>query len=867
MAGVGQLRLVACVIDLDQLQVVRAEAVTSLSPTEGRLLSACIERAGEVLTREELLTQVFGYHPDTRSGTLATTMRRLRQKIERDPGNPDHLLTVRGRGYRFEWAGGAAIEQDASSFVGRSRELIELAQHLGVPGARVAILGMGGVGKTRLARRYADRWQGHAAFCELESATDSSGVIRGIARAAGVRAGNVESLGAALRDGPVDLLVLDNLEQAVCASAEVVKALAEHAPRLRVVMTSRQALHVGEAIVQLAPLDRDEATRLLVDRAEQARGGSTRGAEPALLHGIVDALEGLPLAIELAAARLRVLGLPALAERLGDRFQILRRRGPSEGRASALHAAIAWSWELLEPDQQGVLAQLSSFRGGFDAEAAEGVVRCQGDPLDLLEELVDRSLLQVRGDGSTLRFAMLESVREFAAGQLGPQADAVAQRHANWFAVSAQPWCEAGYRGEDAGHARLVLELDNLLIASERSVLGHPKLLVRLAHPIHVALLRLGSEHSSVSQLERALRSGPTGADALQLLTDLSDARRVRCEWEQGAEVVKTGAELDSEALPSGLRARFWQSAGSLALEQGHADVASERYQLAQTLAEQSEDAYVLATILVNRSALLRYRGRNAEALASLSRASELARQLDNKQLLGHTLCNLGGLQFESGRLDEAAPTLRRALELVADNARARSLAQLNLGALHLERGEPEQALPHLERARAGCAAIKDRRAEGVAALNTATVLQELGDYERALDHLSDALERMTGGDTRYIAIATAQRGAVLHERGETPGARRDYDRSIELLREVGDVRFLAAILARRGLLLDSASDLAEASELASRAGDPMLVVAVELYRSADPDVENRATSEPVGMAPSAAAWSSEVRLAIRLRS
>ncbi|CAM5241219.1 AfsR/SARP family transcriptional regulator [Streptomyces narbonensis] len=313
-----------------------------------------------------------------------------------------------------------ALPAPLTDFVGRERERERLASLVTV--ARlVTVVGPGGAGKTRLALEVGTALPGEARFVDLGAVsgggrTGSGEVVEAFATALGVRGGGAERLETALAGRPV-LLIVDNCEHVVDETAVLVRRLLTACPRLRVLTTSREALGItGESLLPLGALTSEAAEELFVRRAAAVRPGFTGHARVAELCA---GLDGLPLAVELAAARLRSLSVDELADGLGERlerFELLSRGDrTAPQRHRTLRAVVEWSWSLLEPGERELAARFSVFRGGATAEA---VSRVCGAGSGALASLVEKSLLEAR-DG---RYRMLETIRAYAAGQL-PDAD------------------------------------------------------------------------------------------------------------------------------------------------------------------------------------------------------------------------------------------------------------------------------------------------------------------------------------------------------------------------------------------------------------------------------------------------------------
>ncbi|MET8973978.1 ATP-binding protein, partial [Streptomyces hydrogenans] len=326
-----------------------------------------------------------------------------------------------------------------TSFVGRDEEIAALRQDLAA--ARlVTLLGPGGAGKTRLsqeaAERVADTWPDGVWAAELAPVRDPEAVPEAVLAALGARETVLRGAGAEeLRTagdplsrlvehcaGRRMLLLLDNCEHVVGAAARLAESLLARCPGVRILATSREPLGVpGERLRPLGPLPEATALRLLGERGVAARPGFEVGEDPVAAREIVRRLDGLPLAIELAAARLRMLSARQIADRLDDRFRLLTSGARTVlPRQQTLRAVVDWSWELLEGPERAVLRRLAVFTGGCDLEAAEAV--CAGpegaDVLDVLGALVDKSLVVSAPEESGTRFRLLETVAEYAGERL-----------------------------------------------------------------------------------------------------------------------------------------------------------------------------------------------------------------------------------------------------------------------------------------------------------------------------------------------------------------------------------------------------------------------------------------------------------------
>ncbi|MCC7038685.1 MAG: winged helix-turn-helix domain-containing protein [Burkholderiales bacterium] len=463
------------------------------------LLVALVERRDRLVSKNELLDLVW---PGlvVEENNLQVHVSALRKIL-----GAQAIATVAGRGYRFTWAvtdaTAAAARPSASkrhlpvplaSFIGRERELAELRTML-TRHRLVTLTGVGGIGKTRLALELAsglaDAYADGVWFVDLAPVFQPEHVTSAVASALGVRDDAGQPLLARLQAFVAErtlLVVLDNCEHLLHACGQRVGDFLNAAADLRIVATSREPLHVsGEAVYplpslpvpdprdddSLAALGRNAAVRLFTDRAIDARPDFTlTQRDAAAVARICRDLDGIPLALELAAARTRTMSSEALAARLVDRFAVLKGDDPTAmPRQQTLRATIDWSFDLLAPVERALLCRLAVFAGGFTMDAAEAMGATEGGTpgaaFDILGHLVDKSLIVF--DVHAERYRLLETVRQYALERLAAAGEEAAarDRHLACYAALAG---QAGPGLASAEHARWRARLD----AEHENILG-----------------------------------------------------------------------------------------------------------------------------------------------------------------------------------------------------------------------------------------------------------------------------------------------------------------------------------------------------------------------------------------------------------
>jgi predicted ATPase/DNA-binding winged helix-turn-helix (wHTH) protein len=758
----GQISLGDCSVDLELHEARRGEERISLSANEVALLRFLLAAGGEPVSKERLQVEVLGYSPRTVSRAADYAVHRLRKKLERDPADPEHLLTIPGVGYRLVTGAPAPAEAPApgpashnlpaqtTSFVGREAELADALALLEGGARLLSLVGPGGAGKTRLSLRLAAAWcearSEPVRFCELSQATDAATFCAGVAGALGVGGSSAARVGAALAsraEGGAGrlLLVLDNLEQVIGPAAEAAAAWLAAAPGLRIVATTRERLRLpGEHLIEVGPLDVDEAApRLFIERARMARPGfrADTPADRETVRRLVARLDGLPLAIELTASRSLVLSPRQMLAHLEREQDVGRAARGVPARHTSVERAIAWSWALLSPDEQAALAQLSVFRGGFDVDAAEAVVRgVEAPALELVQSLREKSLLIARPGDDAPRFGFLVSVRDFARGRCEDR-DGAWLRHAAWVVARTREAAEDSLYEDKPAPPALRREWSNLGAAIRRlEALGdRPALFAEAVAAAMTRAAELSEREAYLALLGRALEApGLEAALRLRLLLTRAFFSRVcartgpeaRADCARAAALARDLGRPEDAALAQLILASLLNMADEpeaswAALEQARADLEGQppgslyirveiissnncisqgrleasRAHLRRAL-ERSAQAGVSdheALILSNLAYLSSRTGDHAEQARLARRALLRCRALGALGLERRTLLWLAMAEAELGQLDEALRHGHDILALCADTPEAAAVCEalITLAGVELARGELEE--------------------------------------------------------------------------------------------------------------------------------------------------------------------------------
>ncbi len=567
------------------------------------------------------------------------------------------------------------LPRQLTGFIGREREMAEV-QRLLTTTCLLTLTGTGGAGKTRLALQIAaDVLEGYPDgvwLAELAALSDPALVPQIVATALGVREvpgqPMLETLLHYLQRKKL-LLVLDNCEHLVAACAQLVGALLRTCPNLRILATSREVLGIQGEIAWLVPslslpdrrqlpsleqLTQFEAVRLFVERAAAVKPSFTLTSENAApVAAVVQRLDGIPLAIELAAARVPALSVDQIAARLDDRFRLLTHGSrASLPRQQTLRAALDWSYQLLTEREQRLLQRFAVFAGGWTLEAAEAVCGGDGieefDVLDLLTQLVFKSLVLTDEQNGEIRYRFLETVRQYGLERLEESGvtEAIRKRHRDWYlglAERAEP--ELLGVKQAAWFDQLEAEHDNLRAALKCSIeSGEPEAGMRLAGAVWRFWYVRGYIGEGRGWLEAALsgRSGMSGPFVAKALMAAGGLAFVGGDYVQGRRLYEDSLAMWRELGDRRQIAYLLSNLGFLTSSQG--DQAAARNLLEESLAIRREiaDTRGAATSLNNLGLVLYRTGDLAGARALFNEASAIWREFGDKQHIAMALANLG---------------------------------------------------------------------------------------------------------------------------------------------------------------------------------------------------------------------------------
>ncbi|MBN1937529.1 MAG: hypothetical protein JW934_22920 [Anaerolineae bacterium] len=704
---------------------------------------------------ERLLAQELGITPDGETAQLYQAIRERREDLS-GFGKPDRSVRQHN------------LPVQITSFVGRGRELAALGRLLANPEVRLlTVVGAGGMGKTRLALEAAQTalsgypagaWLVELAPLPAATGDDDPTIPRAVAAALGVQ----EQPGRCL------LLVLDNCEHVLAGAAHLVALLLARCPELAVLATSREPLCIaGEHLVDLSGMDLPaaqdlsgfpkpdrsvveyDAVRLFAQRAAAVRPGfALDEANTPLAVEVCRRLDGMPLAIELAAARLHTLSLPDLARHLDHRFRLLT--GGSRAalpRQQTLRNTIEWSYDLLTPAEQTLFDRLSVFAGSFSLQGAEAVCSGQGiareEVLALLIGLVDRSLAgQVEGPDGTTLYRLLETLRIYGEERLAErgEGEAFAARHA-WYTVSLaeelEPVLWAHERETIAARRRLDAEAENLAAAMRWALArGQAEVALRLGGALYWWTFMRANNEQYAAWLDTALAQGP----------DVAPLFRAKALWVVSVYHLNWGHQ--AEALAS----------AQAMLEAARAS--GDLRWTGRALAE-------LASTAANT-------GDRARARACHHESLQIARQCDDRLMIATEMIFLAGYE---------PPARRRAIleELLPQAPHCvKPFVHRSLATMLLFLGDLDGAQAHYEAAAAGCAEQGDQAHQGIILAFMGHVAYGRAEYPSARQYYEQSHALFVASGLAWAAGRTQQHlGDVALALGEQAQAERHHRQAL----------------------------------------------------------------------------------------
>jgi predicted ATPase/DNA-binding winged helix-turn-helix (wHTH) protein len=801
----GTYQIGPFLLDAETCALTQAGAPVALGKRAVAVLAVLVRSAPEYAPKTRIMEAAW---PGVivEESNLAVQISSIRRALARVSGDESWLETLAGRGYRFvgpvtalpakftNGAGGPVprsnLPEPLTSFIGRERELAELQKLLS--GNRLLTLtGTGGVGKTRLAVCVAaavrNGYRDGVWLVELAALMDPDLVPQAVITALGLKEQPGKRLTQTLTEHLEArhlLLVLDNAEHLLAACAQLTDTVLRQCPKMRVLVTSRERLGVpGELTYRVPSLSIPDAkrgatahslvdyesVRLFTERAQRhlPQFAVTDQNAPALAN-ICRRLDGIALAIELAAARVRSMSVEEVNDRLDRGFELLSgdtRTVPS--RQQTLRAAIDWSYDLLSAAEKAMFCAVSVFAGGWTLEAAEQVCAGQDiearDVLDLIASLADKSLVVAEDRAATTRYRLLETVHQYATEHLRARAKDTHwyRRHLAHFLALAEA-AEPQLTGKDqqAWLDRLETEHDNLRSALARSIaaVADGEAGLRLASAVSRFWLVRGYLAEGRGWLSRLLAAAPAGETAT--------------------------------------RAKSLNWAGALAWKQGDYSAAQTSYEQCLAIRRELGDRRGIGAVLNNQGLLAYEQGDYVSARVLHEESLAIDRELGDRWGVAVSLIHLGSLAMMQGDYPVGRALNEESLAIFRELGDRGHIANAirSLGTLCSQEGDHAAARARYDESLAICRELGDRSGIARALYGLGVTARHQGDYAvaRALLEESLAIYRELG-DREGTANSLNNLGQVAAARGDYSSARALQEESLTIYRELGDRSGIAA--------------------------------------------------------------------------
>ncbi|NNC95596.1 MAG: AAA family ATPase [Chitinophagales bacterium] len=671
------------------------------------------------------------------------------------------------------------LSRERDKFIGRSEDLHRLGLVVNDPDNQlITVLGPGGTGKTRLSKRFAKMWLGDypggAWFCDLAEARSVEGIAIAVAAALDIpltKGDPLEQLGNSIHGLGRCLLIIDNFEQVVEFAEQTLDRWMDTASEAKFIITSRNLLHLpGEISFNLDPLSVDKEAIALFEARAKERKNTFKLTEDNEedVKSIVKTLDGMPLAIELAASRIAVLQPRQIRERLKERFKLLAGAKGKSKRQQTLRAAIDWSWELLEEWEKSALAQCSVFDGGFSLEAAEEILDLSAFPdapmvMDVIHALTNKSLIRSdvrRFDVNETWYGMYVSIHQYCSEKLaaeeafpgsGKEGElACKKKHINYFAhFGKRDFIVNLYlNGNIVKRKFLQEDLDNIIVAFNRA--------------IHIQ----------------------DAEDASFLLNAAWTVLYITGPWKSIVKMIDDAVRVSSGDPHSLLRAKYIQSNYHVASRQGMKE-SVKIVEDALTLADKLGDRRMEGALWTNHSAFNLNLGNYPATIESAEKGLELSREVNDHRGETRALYSIAYAHLLMADFNNADKYFNETLKL-SETHGILDLECKALGALGIvlyDRGKFKAAKDFMERSVAIAVEIGDKAIENTTNFNIGNILDNMGMVEQSQAVYEMVLEksRLFGDRTLEAGVLSAL-GKSFHQKCEYERAKTLYKDSLEIL-------------------------------------------------------------------------------------
>ncbi|MCY7362636.1 MAG: tetratricopeptide repeat protein [Ignavibacteria bacterium] len=722
------------------------------------------------------------------------SFRDLGERRLKDVVHPIRLYQVSGQGLREDFPPLKTIDArpnnlpvQLTKFIGREKEMKEIKNLLS-RSTLVTLLGSGGSGKTRLVLEVAedviDDFTNGVWFIELASITDPAFIIPEIASVFNLNSDGkkdlYEILKNYLREKEI-LLVLDNCEHLIHDCAKITEQLLGTCSKLKILASSRESLHIfGEATYSVPSLSMPdlkikytaetlsqyESVKLFIDRAISVNPDFkvTNSNAPALAQ-LCSELDGIPLAIELASARIRVLPVEKILERLNDRFKLLTGgKRNTLPRHQTLRALIDWSYDLLSDNEKLLLCRLSIFNGGWTLEAAENVCSDESldefEILDLLSNLLDKSLVKAYDTDFELRYTMLETIRKYGEEKLNESDEVikVQEKYYNYFYKFA--------------------------VDSEHKLTGSLQ---------KEYLLKMNSDYENMREvLNRSLQDN--SESTLKISVALGKYWELRSYFSEGLNFLQKGLEINNK-IDNLLKAKVYYWTGFYFTFQGKYIESKKYLEESLEMFVESESKEGKALTLMSLAAIAMFEG-DYEKMESITNESlNISIEINNKSFIAANLRAIAVSLMHQGNHDESGKRYEESLSIYRELGDQVQLAKIigNFGALEYLKGNYEKAISYMEESLELRYELGDRHGIGISLNNLGTVYSMQYAFDKAEKVLNESLEIFKElGDRRIYVNPMNTLGNIANERKEYSKAISIFKETVAVSNEVGEKFYFA---------------------------------------------------------------------------
>ena len=796
---------------------------------------------------EQIIVDTRSQSPDWERNEIS--FRDLGERRLKDVILPIRLFQILGAGLREDFPPLETLDArpnnlpvQLTSFIGREKEMKHVKETLKLS-RLVTLTSAGGSGKTRLALQTGaeviDEYEHGVWFVDLAALNDPALLTSTIIDALGIKEESKKTTEETLIDflkGKEILILLDNCEQLIHACANLTERFLSSCPKLKIIATSREALNCqGEITYRIPPLTipdpnsnstpeqltQYESVRLFIERAlvvnPEFRVNNKNA--PALAE-ICSRLDGIPLAIELAAARTKVLSVEKIYERLDDRFSLLTGgKRTALPRQQTLRALIDWSYDLLSEEEKILWCRLSVFSGGWTLDAAEEIcsdeVISKSLILDLLSQLTEKSVIIF--DESKERYRILESIKQYGIEKLS-DGHGIFLRHLNFFLELSEK-AEPELRGEnakfwldtiDADHSNFISAID-WSVNNENAEKGG-----LVAAAIGEFLSTTGHYSTGIRLVENILQSSGVLDKSVKskVLSLIGSLKMDQGDYEQAKKYTEESLDIRKEVGDNYGIVVSVNNLGCISFHQGDYDRAKKYFGESLAINKEIGDKKVIAASMANLGNISYYQGDYEQAKEYYKDCLAISKEIGDKKLISISFNSLGSISYVLGDSEQAKEYYEESLSIRKEFGDRKGMADSinNLGYIANYQGDYEQARKYFNESMDISKEIGNKTGIATSMDNMGNTSYTLGDYEQAEKYYKECLSIYESiGDRKGMADSMNNLGGVIYAQGDNEQAKTYFEESLAIKKEFGDRKGMADSMNNLGRLARHRGDYEQA--------------------------------------------------------